>query len=91
MFFFWPFFWIGGMGFLAVLWNILGIAFLFAFFYSLFRYGFGIHRRRRWKRWGKYYGSHERNTPCEILRRRYAAGEISKEEYEKIKEDLGCG
>lgn len=27
-------------------------------------------------------------TPMEILKRRYAAGEITKEEYEKIKEEL---
>ena len=28
-------------------------------------------------------------TPLEILKRRYAAGEISSEEFEKIKQDLG--
>ncbi|WP_157074755.1 SHOCT domain-containing protein [Thermovenabulum gondwanense] len=27
-------------------------------------------------------------TPMEILKKRYAAGEITKEEYEKIKEEL---
>ena len=30
-------------------------------------------------------------SPREILDRRYAAGEISREEYEKIKQDLKSG
>ena len=33
-------------------------------------------------------GSREEN-PLEILRKRYAKGEISKEEYESMKSDLG--
>ena len=32
--------------------------------------------------------SHKIETPMEILRRRYARGEITKEEYERMKRDL---
>jgi putative membrane protein len=31
----------------------------------------------------------ERETPEEIVRRRYAAGEIDREEYERLLRDLG--
>jgi len=31
---------------------------------------------------------HKIETPLEILRRRYARGEITKEEYERMKRDL---
>lgn len=33
-------------------------------------------------------GSQSRETPLDILNRRYAGGEINKEEYEQIKKDL---
>jgi putative membrane protein len=36
---------------------------------------------------GKFSGS-STETPLEILKKRYAKGEIGKEEYEKIKQDL---
>jgi putative membrane protein len=36
-----------------------------------------------------YYGSHEeRETAMEILRRRYANGEITKEQFEQMKKDI---
>ncbi len=33
-------------------------------------------------------GSEQKETPFDILKRRYAKGEISKEEFEKMKDDL---
>ena len=39
---------------------------------------------------GQNLVQHEgRETPLEILKKRYAKGEISKDEYERIKKDLG--
>ena len=39
---------------------------------------------------GQNLVKHEaRETPLEILKKRYAKGEISKEEYDRIKKDLG--
>jgi len=35
-----------------------------------------------------FFGSSGHETPLEILKRRYAKGEISKEEFEKIKKDI---
>ena len=37
---------------------------------------------------GKDTGSFDKESPMEILKRRYAAGEIGKEEFEEKKKDL---
>ena len=36
----------------------------------------------------KRQGSETKETPLDILKKRYARGEISKEEYERMKQDL---
>ncbi len=79
MIFFWPFGWYGNYALLSLAWDAVGVVFLVLFLYFFFK---NFHRTRTW--WTS------RETPCEILKRRYAAGEITREEYERIKEDLGC-
>jgi putative membrane protein len=33
---------------------------------------------------------HHKNRPLEVLKTRYAKGEINREEYERIKNELSC-
>jgi len=55
---------------------------------------FGFFRRSG--RWGKFCpmcgghpgGNKDQDTPRQVLDRRYASGEITKEQYEGIKQDL---
>lgn len=61
-----------GGAFIAVLWVLV-----FAIFLSL------LFARRPW-RWYSYVDE----DPLEILKRRYARGEITREEYERMREDL---
>lgn len=37
---------------------------------------------------GRQSGGHSEESALDILKKRYARGEISKEEYEKIKKDI---
>ena len=37
----------------------------------------------------KNLGGHAPETPLEILKKRYAKGEITKEEFDRMKKDLG--
>jgi putative membrane protein len=78
MIFFWPFGWYGGYALLSLLWDALGLFFLVLFLYTFFK-------GARWSTW-----TLRKETPCDILKKRYASGEITREEYERIKEDLGC-
>ena len=59
--------------------------------------GYVVYRGFRWGGccggpWGGYYGRYgseeERETAMEILRRRYAKGEITKEQFEQMKKDI---
>ena len=75
-------FWLGGLwGFPWIFTIIIGVvAFCLIF------------RCRGFKSsWGCCHGGHDLDhgeTPLEILKRRYAKGEITKEEFERIKKDL---
>ncbi len=58
----------------------MGLVFLLFFGYCFWYFGFGGYCRPR-----RRY----RLDPLDIARARYARGEISKEEFEEIKRDLG--
>ena len=62
-------------------WNIIGLLFVVWIFSMLIRggwWGRGYRYRRRW------YG----NDEYQILRERYARGEITKEQFEQMTKDL---
>jgi putative membrane protein len=43
---------------------------------------------RRRRPWGPGLGPEERQTALDILKKRYAKGEISKDEFEQMKRDI---
>jgi len=69
----------GHMGFGWIFWLVL----IFA--------GIVLFRRGAWG-CGSSHGEHRHNSvdesPLEILKQRYAKGEISKEEFERMKKDI---
>ncbi|WP_036225022.1 SHOCT domain-containing protein [Mesoaciditoga lauensis] len=79
MVFFWPFWWYGEYALWSIVWDLAGIILFAVFLYLFFR---------NKSLWHPY--KNKESTACEILKRRYAAGEITKAEYEEIKKDLGC-
>ncbi|NOX85308.1 MAG: SHOCT domain-containing protein [Chlorobi bacterium] len=75
-------FWMGGMWIFPLIFLTVIIIFVFIL---LNRGGFGPP----WSRYDRdSYGNRNEETPLEILKKRYARGEISKEEFEKIKKDI---
>ncbi len=83
-------FWSGGF----LIFPIIGFACMIIFMFLMFgRRGF----RPPWQGPGRYdgasrdrydSGSRESETALEILEKRYARGEISKEEFDQMKKDL---
>jgi putative membrane protein len=63
----------GSMGWWMVLWWVTGIVVL-------------VLLVRRWNDWG--FSPRSDETPEQILKRRYAKGEIVREEYQRRPEDL---
>ena len=49
---------------------------------------FGFPTNRNWNSGGFPKDANSSETALEILNRRYAKGEVSKEEYERIKKDI---
>jgi putative membrane protein len=64
-------------------WNYGGI---FMWLIFLIVIGFVVYFVLRGEKWMKRGSDGE--TPLDILRKRYARGEITKQEYEKMKKDL---
>ncbi|WP_335965497.1 SHOCT domain-containing protein [Galbibacter sp. PAP.153] len=63
---------------------IMIIVMLFVVFMIFGRGGF----RPPWSNNDNYYSNKPKETPLDVLKKRYANGEISKEEFDKIKNDI---
>lgn len=73
----------GGMGF-----GLIGLFFMILFWILLivaFVWGAKVLIGRSPQDWGQEH----RQSPREILDQRYARGEISREQYEQMKQDIG--
>ena len=80
----------GFMGWPMLIMFPLGIIVLIAFAYIVyraFRWGGGCCGGP-WGHNDHYYSNEEKETAMEILRRRYAKGEITKEQFDQMKKDL---
>ncbi len=80
--------WAYGMGGFGWLWMVMGVIGFVLFVTGIF-YLFGwFFRSGRYDGEG-YRGRGGYDRALEELKLRYARGEITREEYEKIKEDIG--
>jgi putative membrane protein len=75
-------FWWGGWWMFPMIMPIIGIVIMVIVLYSVF--GRGGCRPP----WQDRYGDKEVDTALDILKKRYARGELNKEEFERIKKDL---
>ena len=71
-----------GMG--MMVWGILSFLFgLLVLFLFILAAAYGV----KWV-WGRTSGIPEQESALDLLKRRYAKGEISREEFERIKKDI---
>jgi putative membrane protein len=75
-------FWWGGWWMFPMAMPIIMIIVALVVVYFLF--GRGGYRPP----WDRYPSGRETETPLDILKKRYARGEIKKEEFEQMKKDL---
>jgi putative membrane protein len=79
-------FWMGGMWIFPIIMIIVMLICLYLFWG---RRGSRLPFRPPWQDSGRYSGeSRESETALEILEKRYARGEISKEEFDQMEKDL---
>lgn len=62
--------------------------FPFLFFFFMIAMMVSFWRRGLRAPWCGMMGGHSHETPKQILDRRYASGEVTKEQYEEIKHNL---
>ena len=68
-------------------WGLIGMLFMLLFWVLLI-VGAVLVVRWVWEQSGRGQRSSQGESALEILKKRYASGEISKEEFERIKVDL---
>ena len=82
----------GGFGGFSMLFMIpIGLIVLVVIGYVIWRgfgWGGGCCGGGHYGHYGHYESKEERETAMEILRRRYAKGEIPQEQYEQMKKDI---
>lgn len=76
--FFWP-----GFGFIGLIVPILFWVLIIGLIVSLFRHGDWSNEEKPAKK-----TDDQNNSNLEIVKKRYASGEIDKKEYEQLKRDL---
>ena len=77
------------MGGWWIIFPIIGLIVMLTFMFLMFgRGGFRAPWDGPGSR-GRHGGSQESETALDILKKRYAKGEISKDEFEQMKKDLG--
>lgn len=76
----------GGFGILWIILHILGWVLAIVIIIWLIRFILGRGRHDRHMRWMEMAMGHDRSK--DILRERYAKGEVTKEQYESMKKDL---
>jgi putative membrane protein len=75
------YYWWHGMWFFPMIFPILGFTVMLVVVYLVFGRGFRPP-------WQDYRGERESEGASEILKKRYAKGEITKDEFDQMKKDL---